>query len=70
VTLKNGQVVREREAVHRGAVDRPLTADDIIQKFRQNAARALSAERVTDIEKAVLGVQVLSARQLAEVLGR
>ena len=70
VTLKNGQVLREREAVHRGAVDRPLTADDIIQKYRQNAARELSAERVTVIEKAVLDVQALSVRQLVETLGR
>jgi 2-methylcitrate dehydratase PrpD len=70
VTLKNGQVIREREAVNRGAVDRPLTANDIIQKFRQNAARELGAERVIDIEKAVLGMEALSARQLAEILGR
>jgi len=69
VTLKNGKVIREREAINRGAVDRPLTADDIIQKFRQNAARELRAERVIDIEKAVLGMEALSARQLAEILG-
>lgn len=70
VTLKNGKVVREREAVNRGAVDRPLTADDIIQKFRQNAARELGSERVVAIEQAVLGMEAHSARQLAEVLGR
>jgi 2-methylcitrate dehydratase PrpD len=69
VTLKNGQVVREREAVNRGAVDRPLTAEDIVQKYRQNAARELEAERVLDIEKAVLGMEVYSARQLNEMLG-
>lgn len=70
VTLKNGQVVREREAVNRGAVDRPLTAEDIVQKYRQTAARVLEAERVLDIEKAVLGMEVYSARQLNEILGR
>lgn len=70
VTLKNGEVVREREAVNRGAVDRPLTAEDIIQKFRQNASRELGHHRVIDIEKAVLGMEANSARQLAEILGR
>ena len=70
VTLKNGEVIREREAVNRGAVDRPLTAEDIIQKYRQTAARGLEAERVLDIEKAVLGMEVYSARQINEMLGR
>ena len=70
VTLKNGEVIREREAVNRGAVDRPLTAEDIIQKYRQTAARELEAERVLDIEKAVLGMEVYSARQINEMLGR
>ena len=70
VTLKNGEVIREREVVNRGAVDRPLTAEDIIQKYRQTAARGLEAERVLDIEKAVLGMEVYSARQINEMLGR
>jgi 2-methylcitrate dehydratase PrpD len=70
VTLKNGDVIREREAVNRGAVDRPLTAEDIVQKYRQTAARELEAERVLDIEKAVLGMEVYSARKINEMLGR
>jgi len=70
VTLKNGEVIREREAINRGAVDRPLTADDIIQKFRQNAARELGHQRVIDIETAILAMEASSARHLAEILGR
>lgn len=70
VTLKNGTVVREREAVNRGAVDRPLTADDIVQKFRLNAARELGSERVAVIENAVLTMETRTARQLTEILGR
>lgn len=69
VTLKNGEVVREREAVNRGAVDRPLTPEDIIQKFRQNASRELEHQRVVEIENAVLSMETHSARQLAEILG-
>jgi len=70
VTLHSGEVVREREAVNRGAVDRPLTADDIIKKFRQNAARELDSERVMNVEKAVLEMEVNSVRGLAKTLGR
>lgn len=69
VTLKNGQVIREREAVNRGAVDRPLTSDDIVQKFRQNAARELGSERVIAIENAVLGIEANSAQYVAHILG-
>lgn len=69
VTLKSGKVLREREAVNRGAVDRPLTAADITQKFRENAARMLGADRVSAIETAVLGIEANRARELAAVLG-
>ena len=70
VTLKNGDVLREREAVNRGAVDRPLTAFDITQKFRANAARQLSEDRVAAIEQAVLTMESDSAHSLALALGQ
>jgi len=70
VTLKNGERVAEREAINRGAVDRPLTADDIVEKFRLNAARELDDARVINIEQAVLELEVNTARALIGVLGR
>jgi len=70
VTLKNGEVLREREAVNRGAVDRPLTATDITQKFRENAARQLDPDRVKSIEHAVLNMELASAQSLASALGQ
>ncbi len=70
VELKNGTSVREREAINRGAVDRPLTSDDIRQKFHENAALAVSTARAEDIERAVLGLDQMSANQLCDILGK
>lgn len=70
VELKDGRLVREREAINRGAVDRPLTSDDIRQKFHENAKLVVSDERAQTIEAAVLGLDQMSAGELAEILGR
>jgi 2-methylcitrate dehydratase PrpD len=49
VTLKSGETLTHREHVNRGADDRPLSNDDILAKFRDNATMAVSpavAERM------------------------
>jgi 2-methylcitrate dehydratase PrpD len=70
VELKDGRIIREREAMNRGSVDRPLTAQDIITKYRDNAARQVSAARSLEIEERVLNLENGSARDLAACLGR
>ena len=70
VELKDGTVIREREAMNRGSVDRPLTADDIIGKYRDNAARQASPARVAEIEQRILNLEQESAASLAEFLGQ
>lgn len=70
VELKDGRVIREREAMNRGSVDRPLTAQDITTKYRDNAARQVSAARSLEIEQRVLNLESGSARDLAACLGR
>ena len=70
VELQDGRILREREAVNRGAEDRPLTAEDIRAKFRDNARRQVSPERAEAIEQSVLGLARGSARELAAELGR
>jgi 2-methylcitrate dehydratase PrpD len=70
VELKDGRVIREREAMNRGSVDRPLTEQDIVTKYRDNAARQVSAARSLEIEKQVLNLDKVSARDLAQCLGR
>ena len=70
VELKDGRIIREREAMNRGSVDRPLTAQDIITKYRDNAARQVSSARSLEIEERVLSLEKGSARDLATCLGR
>ncbi|CAP41182.1 MmgE/PrpD family protein [Bordetella petrii] len=70
VELKDGRVLREREAVNRGAEDRPLSADDIRAKFHDNARRQVPASRADAIEQCVLGLDQGSARALADQLGQ
>ena len=56
--------------MNRGSVDRPLTADDIIAKYRDNAARQASPARSAEIEKRILNLEQESAASLAEFLGQ
>ena len=70
VTLAAGETRRHREAVNRGAPDRPLTDADIVEKFRGNAALALSAGAAARVEAAVLGLDgAPDAGALAAALG-
>ena len=70
VELNDGRILREREAVNRGAEDRPLTTEDIRGKYRDNALRQVSAARAESIEQSVLQLEQGSARALADQLGQ
>ena len=70
VHLRDGRVIREREAVNRGASDRPLSRQDICTKFRDNASRQVSATRADMIERTMLGSEHGSAWDLAQCLGQ
>jgi 2-methylcitrate dehydratase PrpD len=56
---RGGRTVRHREQINRGNGERPLTEADIVDKFRRNAARAVSSERAHRIEQLVLGLDGL-----------
>lgn len=71
VHLRDGTTVREREAVNRGASDRPLSREDICIKFRDNARRQVSPERAQIIESLFIDSDLgMSARALAKSLGQ
>lgn len=70
VELTDGRVLREREAVNRGAEDRPLTTEDIRGKYRDNALRQVCTARAESIEQSVLQLEQGSARALADQLGQ
>jgi len=69
VELTDGRVLRHSEPVNRGAAGRPISNDDIVAKFHDNAARAVNRAHADHILNAVLGIEQGSARELAQLLG-
>jgi len=69
VELTDGRTIREREAINRGSVDRPLTADDVIEKFRRNAARQADEQYGERVEECMLNMEGHSARDIEGLLG-
>ncbi len=68
VHLRSGEVLRHREAVHRGSTDRPLANADIERKFLDNATRVLDPAHAGRVRDAVLGLDDAPATSLADVL--
>ena len=56
IRTTDGRILRHREQINRGADNRPLGADEIVAKFRDNAAMALAPDR---IERALDAVMAL-----------
>lgn len=66
VEMKDGRVLRHREAQNRGSDARPLTRDEVIDKFRGNAARAFTGARAGRVIAAALALdQAISLSELA-----
>lgn len=57
ILTSDGETLTHREQVNRGADERPLSAEEIIGKYRDNAALALSSERVEQALEAVMGLE-------------
>ena len=59
VRLRDGRMLEARVPDGRGSRSRPLSAQAIVDKFRDNAARALNSARVDELERTVLGLDTL-----------
>jgi len=68
IETTDGRKLRQHEPVNRGAGERALSAEDITAKFMENAGLAVSAARAKQIRDAVLGMENLTARELARTL--
>jgi len=66
VRLTDGRVLEAREESQRGGPERPIARDEVIAKFRDNAARLMPQARVAALEGAVLGMD--RARDLGPLL--
>ncbi|MBN9427150.1 MAG: MmgE/PrpD family protein [Burkholderiales bacterium] len=70
VQLDDGRELRHREQVNRGCADRPLSNEEITDKFLENASAAVSVRRAREIRDAVTALDTHpSARAFAESLG-
>lgn len=69
VRLADGRELRQREEINRGAAERPITNEEVVAKFMDNAVTAVTAARAYAIRDAILGLERgVSARDLAETL--
>ena len=68
VTLADGTVLRQREAVNRGHVDNPLTNDDVHAKFMENATLHYSPAHARAISELVLTLDDLTDLGALETL--
>ncbi len=59
VVLRDGRVVEERQDHPRGGPDAPLTAGELVAKFRSNAAHCLPPPR---IERVIREVEAMASR--------
>lgn len=60
ITLKDGRVLKHREHKNRGCFDRPLSSDDIANKFFLNCQLAISQEKALEVKNAVLNLTSFS----------
>jgi len=66
VRLRDGRMLEAREESQRGGPEMPIAPDEVIAKFRDNAARLMPPARVDALESAVLGME--RARNLGPLL--
>ncbi|MGB1989733.1 MAG: MmgE/PrpD family protein, partial [Cycloclasticus pugetii] len=55
------RVLKHREHKNRGCFDRPLSADDIAKKFFLNCQLAISKNKATEIQQAILNLASFSS---------
>jgi 2-methylcitrate dehydratase PrpD len=68
VETEDGRSLRHREAINRGCADRPLSNDEVVAKFFDNAERSIKRKAAERIRDTVLDFDRRSARSLADVL--
>jgi 2-methylcitrate dehydratase PrpD len=68
VHTRDGRTLTHRESINRGSSDKPLTNDDIVAKFFDNAQRNVSRDAAERICEAVLSLDAHPARTLAHAL--
>jgi 2-methylcitrate dehydratase PrpD len=61
VRTRDGRDLVREQMTNRGGPDRPLSSDELARKFRDNAARVVTDETASEIERAALGLDALAS---------
>jgi len=69
IELADGRTLKHSEPINRGAPGRPISNEDIVAKFHDNAARAVNRSHADNILNAVLAIEQGRSRELAQLLG-
>ena len=56
LTLADGRVFEREEPINRGNPENPMPQEEVEEKFRRNAARALPPEKVEAAARAALAL--------------
>lgn len=68
VKLKSGEELRWREDMNRGAADRPLSNEDIVEKFLGNMLTVVSEQRAEQVKDVVLSVDAMNGQEFSKQL--
>lgn len=68
VTMKNGEQHSRRESINRGHSDRPLTNDDVRNKFIENASVNYKSKYSDELAETIVGIEKLESIDLLEAL--
>lgn len=69
VTTTDGRILEHREDIHRGAAERPIDERDVVEKFRDNAGRAVDRSQMDEIQRTVMTLEkVADVRSLKPLL--
>jgi 2-methylcitrate dehydratase PrpD len=70
IRTRDGRTLEAELAYQRGGPENPMTADEVREKFRANAALALPAGEVDALEEAIMSLERLDDLRPLEVLSR
>lgn len=69
VTLYSGETISHREHINRGVANRPLSNDEIVDKFDETASLYLSQRAANEVKATILDLDnALSSQRLIETL--
>lgn len=68
IRMKDGRELAHREQINRGCADRPLSTEDVIKKFMDNATLVLPESRAEQVRDRILALEGMKDLRLLHAL--